>query len=132
MIDIESLIGLPFKNFGTNPKEGFDCYGLVVYVYKKFFNIEIPNYNHNLINAFNSEDIHKVIEEERKNWKRLKIPKKPALVLIKNHPIYINHIGVYIGEDRFIHALDKVGVIMSSINDKYWKRKIVGFLKWIK
>ena len=126
-----NLIGIPFKQGGNNI-DGFDCYGLVVYVFKNFYGIEIPNYNHQIIDAFNATDINTTIDKALKNWQEIKEPEEPCAVLIRNHPVYVNHIGVYVGGNKFMHALKKVGVILSDINDKYWSKKIEGYYKWIK
>ena len=124
------LVGIPFKKFGTNPKDGFDCYGLVVWVYKHFYHTDIPTYNHDIIDAFNGEQIHEIIKRNEKDWESIENPTEPSVVLIRNHPVFVNHIGVYIGRGNFLHSIEKTGVIVSKLHDRYWGKKIVGFLKW--
>jgi len=46
------------------------------------------------------------------------------------HPDLIQHIGVYIGEGKFIHILENHGVIVSRINDRFFSKKIRGFYRW--
>ena len=129
---LSDLVGIKFSDDGESPESGFDCYGLVIYVYREFYNIEIPSYKHNKIEPLDSKKIERQIVRAYNsgNWIKIDEPEEPNLVTIKNHPVFVNHIGVYIGDGKFIHALKKVGVIISSINDRFWKPKIVGFYRW--
>jgi len=88
---------------GTTP-QGFDCSGYVQYLYKKQ-NIDIPR------TAYSQSKLGKTIPLNRLQ--------KGDLVFFltdKSRGIPITHVGIYIGEGKFIHAADKQrGVIVSSI-----------------
>lgn len=132
-MQLSDLIGIPFSKDGESPQEGFDCWGLVRFVYKEFYGIELPDFNHSNIHYLNGKKVHKIIEEEQndeKLWEKLNEPEEPCILAIKNHPLYINHTGIYVGRGKFLQSLEKVGVILSDIHDKYWSQKIVGFYKW--
>lgn len=105
----EDLIGKPFKRGGDDIK-GFDCYGLVIFIYKEFFGIEIPSYGHKNIDAFKGESINKVIDKNKGEWVRIDKPEIPCAVFIKNHPLYVNHVGVYIGNNKFLHCLKRLAL----------------------
>jgi cell wall-associated NlpC family hydrolase len=129
-VTYEDLVGIPFKKGGSN-LEGFDCYGMVRFVYSKFFHTEIPYYNEGM-KTWEGKEINEIIDSYKGEWKEVSEPQVPCSVFIRNHPLYVNHIGVYVGEGKFLQCLRKVGVILSDINDDYWKRKIVGFWVWKK
>ena len=65
--------------------------------------------------------------------KVVKAPKFGDVVLIQNHPIVVNHIGIYLGENEFLHSLGRKDgnseVILSRITDSPWKDRIAGYLR---
>ena len=68
------------------------------------------------------EHYHEVMEY----WEKLDEPKIGCLVLIRTEPkLWANHVGIYIGDGRFIHAYLMAGVCVSTI--KRWKSHIVGY-----
>lgn len=131
---ILDLVGIPFSDVGESPQEGFDCYGLVVWVYKHIYGIDIPSYRHEEIEPMDSLSIQKAILRAYKEgkWELVDNPIEPSLLTIKNHPVYVNHVGVYVGDGKFIHSLKKVGVILSKVNDRFWSKRIVGVYRWKK
>jgi len=88
---------------GTSP-QGFDCSGYVQYLYKKQ-NIELPR------TAYSQSKLGKTIPLNRLQ--------KGDLVFFltdRSRGLPITHVGIYIGEGKFIHAADKTrGVIISPI-----------------
>lgn len=128
------LLGIPFKYGGRGPKF-FDCWGLTMEVFKRF-EINIPDYelcsiyqdlNENLIDSA-SEKINGCVGSFKWGWEEVQTPIPPSIIPIRfNHPNMINHVGVYIGDGKFIHTRDKVGVCIDRINSISWERKLNGF-----
>ncbi|MFZ1731244.1 MAG: NlpC/P60 family protein [Bacteroidota bacterium] len=104
-------LGTPYRYAG-NTKRGVDCSGMVNAVYKKF-SLALPRRA--------SELYHKGRAVTRGNL-------TPAdLVFFANTAGKgITHVGIYIGEDRFIHASTRAGVIISSLDDEYYSRHYAG------
>jgi len=96
--------GVPYKYGGTSAK-GFDCSGFVQLTYKKTFNIELPRSTRQML----KEGV-----EVSKN--KLKIG---DLVFFKPNNTY-RHVGIYMGENLFIHVSTKRGVIKSNLKMTYW------------
>lgn len=44
------------------------------------------------------------------------------LVFFKIRSRNITHVGVYLGDDKFAHASSSKGVMISNLNESYWKR----------
>ncbi|WP_142827480.1 C40 family peptidase [Planococcus soli] len=98
-----SLLGTPYKWGGAAPG-GFDCSGFIYHVYNKA-GISIPRTNTTGYDAMSSA---------------VSSPQVGDLVFFKNtYRPGISHMGIYIGNNSFIHAGgDRVQI--TSLNDSYW------------
>ena len=133
MIKLDDLIGVPFANRGRDPKTGLDCYGLVKEVFRRY-GYDIPEYD----THYHYDDmcrINELISGNIKNypWRKLKEPKAPCLMAIRfgSPDGVVNHTAVYIGEDRFIHTREKIGVNIDRISSPAWRRVIVGYYEYV-
>ncbi len=98
-----SLIGTKYKYGGSSPEEGFDCSGLVYYVYK------LEGYS-----------IPRGTEAQLKAGKKLKRGfKKGDLLFFKFNGKL--HVGIFIGKHHMVHASPERGVVRENL-DKYWKK----------
>ena len=99
---------------GASPKKGFDCSGLIQYSFKKA-NILLP----------------RTAASQYKKTKRIPLAEMKTGDLIFFHTprrkkIRVNHVGIYLGKDQFIHAPRKGKTVTIATLNKYWKGKIVG------
>ena len=110
----KSLIGTPYV-FGGNTPTGFDCSGFVKYVYSKAgFNIARKSSNDYFMN-----DTTTVTN-----------PVPGDVIFFKNTYIEgISHMGIYIGNDQFIHA-GSSGVQITKLSYDYWKTKFVAYKRF--
>ncbi len=130
MIKFDDLIGVPFTNRGRDMKYGLDCYGLVKEVFRRY-GYNVPEYD----SDFNDmERINDLITSNTKGypWKKLDKPKAPCLIAIRfgSPDGIVNHTAVYIGDDRFIHTREKIGVNIDRVSSPAWRRVIVGFYEY--
>ena len=133
MADLTDLIGVPFKNRGRSMEEGFDCYGLVKEVFHRYGH-EVPEYNA----PYNYDDMCRVNELIEGNihdypWKEISEPKVPCLIAMRfGSPVgVVNHTAVYIGQGRFIHTRERIGVNIDRLSSPAWRRVIVGFYEFV-
>jgi len=130
MTDINDLIGKPFSEDGYGP-DSFSCYGLAVEVFKRY-GINIPKTNISVCacKATSEAEIKKHIGMY---WDEVKEPllecKAPLIILIKAHPGYAQHIGIYIGDNRMIHVSVRRNVCIDKMRD--WNHKIKGYYKYV-
>ena len=98
---------------GTSPK-GFDCSGYVQYLYKKH-NINLPRTAWAQSKKGKPVDIHN-------------LQKGDLLFFLtdKKRGIPVTHVGIYLGDGKFIHAASrKKGIIISPIDHGYYANKFV-------
>ena len=119
---IDDLIGKPFKSGGRGP-DNYDCWGLAMEVYKRF-GIDLPDFS---ICAMDAARIAEEVENQRSQWVKVEgEPPVPSLVLMKLNSRWNNHIGVYIGQGRFIHARAKANSCIDTIDNPRCGAQIEG------
>ena len=104
----KSFIGTKYVRGGKSAS-GFDCSGFVVYVYGQY-NIKLP------------------ATSERQYLAGKPVPLRDALagdiVCFKIHGNKISHVGIYLGDSKFIHApVPGKSVKIESIDMEYWKKR---------
>ena len=105
------MIGAPYRYGGTSPR-GFDCSGLVYYAYRKA-GIHPP----------------RTTTEQYRQSKRVPVSHlQPGdLVFFTISQGKLSHVGIYAGDDRFIHAPSSgKSVAYATLHDPYWRGRLVG------
>ncbi len=107
-----SYTGTRYTYAGTSRRTGFDCSGLVYRVYLDVADIRFPRM---------VEDLYREGEPVAKG--RL----LPGDLVFFNTLGYISHVGMYIGEGKFVHAEnERTGVIVTPFSSDYYTRTYVG------
>ena len=103
-----SLVGTPYRYGGNTPEAGFDCSGLVGYVFRDAAGIALPR---------TSSDIG----ELRARDVPLKRLQSGDLVLFATSR-RISHVGIYVGDGQFVHAPNSGGTVrLDRIDEPGWK-----------
>ena len=108
---VYKYIGVRYKYGGTTPN-GFDCSGFVWKVYQEL------GYSFGRTNVAHLLNMGQKVS--RSNLR------KGDLVFFKING-RVSHVGIYTGDNKFIHASSSRGVIESSLDNSYWKGKIYQF-----
>jgi murein DD-endopeptidase len=105
-----AMIGRPYKYQGDSP-EGFDCSGLVRYSYLAA-GLDVPHRTKDLKNATKPVGSQSM--------------RKGDLLFFNEKGGRYSHVGIYIGNDRFVHA-PSTGqkVRRDSLRDGYWKKSLI-------
>ena len=97
----------------SSPREGFDCSGLVQHVYREALGIELPRTSRQM--------------GQRGSWIALKDLAPGDLVFFQTGRHPNSHVGVYIGNHRFVHAPSSGSLVrVESINRRYWLTRFNG------
>ncbi|WP_124640819.1 MULTISPECIES: C40 family peptidase [Amniculibacterium] len=108
----DQYLGVPYR-YGGATAEGFDCSGLVCKVFDE-----------------NNKKLPRRSEDQSKLGDRIDIDEvKPGdlLFFATGGGTRVSHVGIVheienLGEIRFIHASTSKGVVVSSLNEKYWNK----------
>ena len=104
-----ALIGTPYRWGGNTPESGFDCSGLVDYIYRTEADIRLPH---------NSRAMAQV---DGRKVKRMTDLASGDLVFFDIDGD-ISHVGVYVGKGRFVHAPNSGGTVrLDDIDGPYWR-----------
>ncbi|MFH0782982.1 MAG: C40 family peptidase [Pseudomonadota bacterium] len=114
--EVKEYLGTPYRRGGTT-KQGMDCSGFARTVYDRFLGIELP---HSSGDQFQYSDLQKI------NIRELQAGDLVFFASKNKKKKRINHVGVYLSNRQFIHASSSEGIIVSSLDEKYWKKRFVG------
>ena len=112
--EIKTHIGAPYE-YGAVGPDSFDCSGLIYYSASKAIKVQLPRTAKAIYNYA------RIIPDENREIGDLMFFKTTGSSTI-------SHIGVYIGNNQFISAISdgpNTGVIVSSLNQDYWKGRYV-------
>lgn len=108
-----SLLGKPYAPAGMSPETGFDCSGLVAYVFRQVARISLPR------NSFDQARAGAVVP--------VAALEPGDLVFYNTQARDFSHVGIYLGESRFIHAPSSGGVVrIENMRTLYWKSRFNG------
>jgi len=106
----KTLIGVPYVAGGMSAR-GFDCSGYVKYVF--------GNFGINLSRTAG--------EQYNAGQKVSSAEAKPGDFVAFSSGSYISHIGIYLGNGKFISATSSRGVAVDSVRGPYWGSRFLGF-----
>ena len=108
-----AYLGTPYRTGGQSPQTGFDCSGLVAYAYRHGAGLALPR---------NTADLSQLGQPVPRSALR-----PGDLVFYNTQRRAYSHVGIYLGEDRFIHAPTSGGEVrVENFDSDYWVRRYSG------
>ncbi len=107
-------VGVPYA-YGGNTKRGVDCSGLSSQIISQVYGIKlhrrsIEQYQYDIHSKHSKKDLQ-----------------EGDLVFFKTlNSKQVNHVGVYLKQNSFIHASTSRGVVVDKLTDRYWKQNYAG------
>jgi hypothetical protein len=108
-------LGVRYRTGGSN-SSGVDCSGYVGLVYRNAYGLALPHHSASL---YSSSDLQEVPMEDLKTGDLL-------FFTSSKRSKRVTHVGIYLPEGKFVHAATKKGVIVSSLDERYWSERIAG------
>lgn len=108
-----SLVGTPYRYGGNSPEGGFDCSGLVTYVYRDMLDLRLPRTSRELA--------------------AVQGPRIAPAQLAGGDLVFfgsdgqVSHVGIYVGEGRFVHAPNSGGTVrLDRLDGSWWREHYSG------
>lgn len=106
------LVGTPYRYGGNTPQGGFDCSGLIVYVYREGAGVALPRTVRSMADG---------------PWPRVPVDRLASgdVVFFANGSGGPDHAGIYVGEGRFVHAPSSGGTVrLDRLDGGYWQGRV--------
>jgi len=125
---ITKYLGISYKHQGRG-LDGLDCYGLIINIYKDF-GISLIDINDDYDKDWSWQGRNYFIENAYRQWQEINKPEFFDVVTFKNGKGIVNHAGVMLDGNRFIHTC-KVGTVISKVSDDK-KHRLSGYYRFKK
>ncbi len=108
-----ALVGIRYKYGGNSPEDGLDCSGLVHFVFKEAWGTTLPR---------TVEEISRVGQEVQTYELR-----PGDLVFYNTLKRAFSHVGVYLGDNKFVHSPSSGGKVrIERMDVHYWQKRFDG------
>jgi cell wall-associated NlpC family hydrolase len=113
LIHALQALGVKYRYGGRSPESGFDCSGLVAHVFERAWGVLLPA---------NTAALRQVgVAVKRKELE----PGDLVFYNTRNRPF--SHVGIYLGEGRFLHAPRPGAYVrVESVETTYWRTRFSG------
>jgi cell wall-associated NlpC family hydrolase len=113
LVNALSLTGVRYQYGGKTPESGFDCSGFVHYVFKQATSLTLP---------------HSTLAISQIGVSVPQAELKPGdLVFFNTLKSAFSHVGIYVGNNRFIHSPSAGGKVrIESMREGYWAKRFNG------
>ena len=108
-----NMIGVRYRWGGDSPDSGLDCSGFVRYVFQDTLGLALPR---------RAEEMSRVGEKVR-----ISDLKPGDLVFFNTMRRTFSHVGIYIGDNKFVHSPSTGSTIrVDDLDDRYWEKRFTG------
>ena len=105
------LVGTPYVWGGNTPSSGFDCSGLIGFVYNDVAGIRLPR------------TTQAMMQMKGQQVPRHQLQSGDIVFFSTAGQGRVSHAGIYVGEGRFVHAPSSGGTVrLDSVNATYWNK----------
>jgi len=110
------LVGTPYRYGGNTPQSGFDCSGLVGFVFHDVAGVNLPR------------TAQEIADIDAPRVRRGELDSGDVVLFGKGHRV--DHVGIYVGRGRFVHAPNTGGTVrLDTLDSPYWNDRYDGALR---
>lgn len=104
------LVGTPYRYGGNTPESGFDCSGLIGFVYRDALGVVLPR------------STREMFAQDTPRVQKHALQTGDLVFFATGGARSVNHAGIYVGEGRFVHAPSSGGTVrLDRLEDRYWQ-----------
>jgi cell wall-associated NlpC family hydrolase len=112
-VEAMSLLGIRYRYGGNTPESGLDCSGLVQYVFKAAIGTDLPRTSAEISRVGEKVDRHDLQPGD--------------LVFYNTLRRGFSHVGIYLGDSKFIHSPSTGGEVrIENMDIAYWTKRFSG------
>jgi cell wall-associated NlpC family hydrolase len=113
VLNAMGFMGIPYRWGGATPETGFDCSGFVQFVFRQATGMLLPRSSFDQIH----HGVSVMLDELQPG----------DLVFFNTMRAQFSHVGIYIGENRFIHSPSRGKTVeIVDLTEAYWKKRYNG------
>lgn len=112
LLQVIKFLDTPYK-YGGNTENGIDCSGFTKQVFSNALNIDLPR------SAREQYNVGDPVDKEDLSFGDL-------VFFNTTRRSFPGHVGIYIGDNQFIHASRTLGVTISSLDETYYENRYIG------
>jgi len=106
--------GRPYRYGGSSPQTGFDCSGLIYYAYQNAAGLAVPR------------TVKSLYAAPYPNIANHQLQGGDVVIFSTNRGNKPDHAGIYVGEQRFVHAPSTGGTVrIDTLDSSYWKSRFL-------
>lgn len=114
------LVGTPYRYGGNTPQSGFDCSGLIKFVYAESAGLQLPRTTTDMFRT------------KAPNVSRRQLQSGDVVFFATAGGRRVSHAGIYVGEGRFVHAPSSGGTVrLDSLDSPYWQKAYLNAKRFI-
>jgi len=115
VVSAMGFLGVPYRRGGNDPERGFDCSGFTRHIFENSIGLVLPRRADEQATSAGLLSIHRA-------------ELKPGdLVFFNTMKRTFSHVGIYVGDDKFIHAPRAGGAVrIEDMRESYWARRFTG------
>ena len=107
------LIGVDYRYGGSTPESGLDCSGLVQHVFRQVTGVTLPRTSKEMSVLGSKVRIDELTPGD--------------LVFFNTRRFAYSHVGIYLGDNRFVHAPSSDGEVrIATLSEAYWNKRFDG------
>lgn len=112
LFEVIKFLDTPYK-YGGNTENGIDCSAFTKQVFQNSIDVELPR---------STREQFKVGE----NISKYDLKFGDLVYFNTTKRSYPGHVGIYLGDEQFVHASRSLGVTVSSLSSAYYKKRFIG------